>query len=377
MRIGIFVLATGRNAGGPETYEVELIRALARIDHQNEYVVYCTSQDAVHAIGATAGNVSYRVLKPASRLFSVAFTLPALLRKDGIHFFHCTYAPPPWPTRPFLFTVHCVSNFSHPEYYPKFIRWRLNALCNIGLRRAQSILCVSDFVQTYLHDVLKVDSGRMSRIYNGVGREFRPVPQEEARCVLRERLGIDYPYLLYVGKLQARKNLIRIIRAYRQYRQESRSEAKLILAGKRVQTSEGIAETIRELALEGDVIRLGYVPQPSADPESPLPHLYNAANMFVFPSLYEGFGIPVLEAMACGTPVITSSVTSLPEIAGGAAEIVDPDSVEDIASAMVRIDCCSSLRQSLIQRGLERSKEFSWERCARATLAAYAQMAHS
>jgi glycosyltransferase involved in cell wall biosynthesis len=377
MRIGIFVLATGRSAGGPETYEVELIRALARIDRSNEYVIYCTAQSGVDAIGVNAENVAYRVLRPNSRILSVAFTLPALLRKDGIDFFHCTYAPPPWPTRPFVFTVHCLSNFTRPEFYPNAIRWRLNALHRIGLRQARSILCVSEFVQSYLRDVLKVDTGRMTRVYNGVGREFHVAPHEEARESLRQRLGIDYPYLLYVGKLQARKNLIRAIRAYAQYRQEAKSDAKLILAGKRVETAEGIDETIRELGLEREVIRLGYVAPPSADPTSPLPCLYRAARMFVFPSLYEGFGIPVIEAMACGTPVITSNVTSLPEVAGDAAEIVDPNSVEEIAAAMVRIERSASVRETLIRKGLERAKEFTWERCAQATLAAYARMAES
>jgi glycosyltransferase involved in cell wall biosynthesis len=376
MRIGILVLATGRNAGGPETYEVELIRALARIDRQNEYVVYCTHQQGVDTIRVAAENVTCRVLKPASRWLSLAITLPALLKRDGIDFLHCTYAPPPWPTRPIVFTMHCVSNFRHPEYYPGTIRWRLNALQHIGLKRARSILCVSDFVQAYLHDELKVEHDRMTRIYNGVGSEFRAIPPREARDYLLEHLGIDYPYLLYVGKLQARKNLIRVIRAFSEFRNATRSKAKLVLVGKRVQTSEGIDETIHELGLASEVVFLGYVPQPSVDPESPLCYLYSGAEMFVFPSLYEGFGIPVIEAMKCGTPVITSSVTSLPEVAGDAAEIVDPESVEQIAAAMERVQK-PVVRETLVRRGLARAREFTWERCAHDTLAAYAHMTGS
>jgi glycosyltransferase involved in cell wall biosynthesis len=362
-------LATRRSAGGPETYELELIRALSRIDRRNEYFIYCTSRKGVAAFGAE--NFTYRVLKPASRWLSIAFTLPALLKRDGIDLLHCTYAPPPFPNRPFVFTMHCVSNFRHPEFYPSIIRWRLNSLQRIGLRRAKWILCVSDFVKSYLREELNVDENRMTTVYNGVGREFAPAAPEICRGILRERLSIDYPYVLYVGKLQARKNLVRVIRAYAQYRRETKSEARLVLAGKRVQTSEGIDETIRELSLENDVVQIGYVPQPSTDPCSALPYLYSGARMFVFPSLYEGFGIPVVEAMASGTPVITSSTTSLPEVAGNAAEMVDPNSTEEIAAAMARIDQCPSIRERLIRRGLERAGEFTWERCAAATLNAY------
>jgi glycosyltransferase involved in cell wall biosynthesis len=371
MRVGIFILATGRSAGGPETYEVELIRNLARIDQTNEYFVYCTSQQAVDAIGVTAENVVYRVLRGFSRSISVAIALPSALKRDRIDFFHCTYAPPPWSSRPFLFTMHCVSNFTRPEFYPLMIRFRLNALQTIGIHKAASIVCVSDFVGSYLRDVFKVEPGRLSRIYNGVSPVFTPIAQEKTRQILAERAGIDGPYLLFVGKLQARKNVIRIIRAYSRFRQETGSDAKLVLAGKKVETSEGIDEAVRELGLESDVVQLGYVQPPSASGDSLLPYLYGGARMFVFPSLYEGFGIPVIEAMASGCPVITSTVTSLPEVAGGAAEMVDPLSIDAIASAMTRIEQCSGIREDLIHRGFARARHFTWENCARATREAY------
>jgi glycosyltransferase involved in cell wall biosynthesis len=377
MRIGIFVLAAGRKAGGPETYEVELIRHLARIDRTNEYFVYCTSRDAATVMRSAGDNFTCRVLNRFSRLVGVAISLPSLLKADGIDFFHCTYAPPPWPNRPFLFTMHCVSNFTHPEFYPKTIIIRLNLLQNIGIRRAKSILCVSDFVQTYLRDVVKVTSDRLTRIYNGVAPEFKPIDKDSVQGMLSERLGIDYPYILFVGKLQARKNIVRLIQAYAQFRRETGSEAKLVLAGKKVETSEGIDEAIHELKLENHVIQLGYVPSPTTNSNSLLPYLYNAARMFVFPSLYEGFGIPVIEAMACGTPVITSSVTSLPEVAGGAAEMVDPMSIDEIAAAMARVEQRTGLREGLIQRGFDRAQDFTWERCAKDTLEQYSRFNRS
>jgi glycosyltransferase involved in cell wall biosynthesis len=374
MRIGIFVLAAGRTAGGPETYEVQLIRALAGIDSVNSYFIYCTSRDAAEAIGPLPDNFTYRVLRPAARSVSVALTLPRWMARDGVDFFHATYAPPPLPNKPFLFTLHCASNLARPDFYPTLIRWRLNALQRIGLRRAAAILCVSDFVSEHVRQHHGVAHERLSTVYNGVAPEFAPQPSNEARARILERFGIDAPYVLYVGKLQARKNVIGLIRAFARYRTLTGSAVKLVLVGKRVETSEGISEARDELGLAREVIELGYVSPPSADPLSPLPHLYAAARMTVFPSFYEGFGIPVVEAMACACPVVASNVTSIPEIAGDAAMLVDPNSVEEIAAAMARIDGDPELRRELIARGFRRAGMFTWDNCARQTLAAYQRL---
>jgi glycosyltransferase involved in cell wall biosynthesis len=375
MRIGIFVLAAGRGAGGPETYEVELVRALAGIDKVNEYFVYCTSPEAVAAIGVKQENFICRQLTPSLRAISVAATLPRWMSADGLDFFHSTYAAPPFPNKRFLFTMHCASNFAHPEYYPTFIRWRLNALQKVALRRAGAILCVSNFVAEYLRDVLRVPADRLSTVYNGAGAGFLPVPVHDARRKVLEQLGIDFPYLFYAGKLQARKNVIGLIHAYARFRKETGSQAKLVLAGKKVETSEGIDEAIELLGLQSEVVQLGYVAPPSIDAGSPLPFLYSAARMTVIPSFYEGFGIPVVEAMACGCPVIASNVTSLPEVAGDAALLVDPNSTEAIAEAMARLDGDRQLRYQLIERGLARASLFTWENCARQTLDAYQKFA--
>jgi glycosyltransferase involved in cell wall biosynthesis len=367
-------LAAGRKAGGPETYEVQLVRALAAAGAQEDFFIYCTSPGAAEAIGPLPENFRVRLLRPALRPISVSLTLPRWMAIDGVDLFHATYAAPPFPIRPFVFTMHCVSNFAHPEYYPTFIRWRLNALQRVALRRAASILCVSDFVAAYLRDALGVPGERLSTVYNGVGPEFTPVAPELARRRIALRFGIHYPYLFYAGKLQARKNIVRLIQAYAFFRKLTGSPAKLVLAGRRVQTSEGIDETIARLGLAEQVVELGYIAPPSADPDSLLPSLYSAARMTMFVSLYEGFGIPVIEAMACGSPVIASSATSLPEVAGGAALLVNPESVEDIGRAMAWLDRDEDLRARLIQQGISRAGRFTWEQCARQTLEAYRRL---
>jgi glycosyltransferase involved in cell wall biosynthesis len=364
VKVGIFILATGRKAGGPETYEVELIRGLARIDTQTEYFIYCTSVDAEKAIGVHQPNITYRVLRPAARAISVAITLPRWMASDGLDFFHSTYAPPPLPNKPFLFTMHCASNFEHPEFYPTFIRWRLNGLQRVALRRAGFFLCVSNFVARYLREKIHLPAERLAITYHGVGAEYSLACRRDAWRMVAQ-LGIHDPFLLHVGKVQARKNIVGLIHAYARFSKETRSQAKLVLAGKKVETSEGVDEAIMALGLQKAVVQLGYVSQ------SLLPYLYGAAEMLVFPSFYEGFGIPLLEAMACGCPVVASNVTSLPEAAGDAALLVDPNSTEQIAAAMAEIDGNPQKRNELIERGLKRAPLFTWENCARETLEAY------
>ncbi len=369
MRIGIFVLMAGREAGGPETYEVELIRALARIDRRNEYIVYCTTPAAVDAIDVVQDNVTYRVLRPAVRAVSVSLTLPWRTIADGIDALHATFTPPPVFTRPLVFTMHCFSNFARPDFYSPLVAWRLNQLMKIGLKRAAQVLCVSGSVRDEVRRAFGVPDDRLSVVHNGVGAHFVRTPADEARRTVRDRFGIDYPYVLFVGKLQARKNVRRLVEAFAIYRRETGSPARLLLAGKANQTGDGLDDVIARLGLRDHVVQAGYFRQ--AD----LPLLYSAARQFAFPSLFEGFGIPVIEAMACGTPVVTSTVTSLPEVAGDAAVLVDPTSVEAIAEGMVRIERSPALRDDLIARGLARARHFTWAQCARATLDAYERLA--
>jgi glycosyltransferase involved in cell wall biosynthesis len=368
MRIGVLVLMAGRAAGGPETYEVEMLRSLARIDRANEYVVYCTGEEAPRAIGVRQENVRYHILQPSSRAVSVSVTLPVRLLRDGIDFLHSTFTPPPVAVRPELLTMHCLSSFVHPEFYSPAIAWRLNALLRMGVRRAEYVLCVSQTTADDVHQWFNVPHERLVVTYNGVGGEFRPVPADEARRRVRNDLNVEGPYALFVGKLEPRKNIMRLLEAFARFRRETRSDTKLLLAGNRTAVTPAIGAQITRLGLEQAVIQPGYVPS------ALLASLYSAARMFLLPSLWEGFGIPVVEAMACGTPVLTSNVSCLPEIAADAAVVVDPHSTESIAEGIGRLDSSEELRQMLVARGLDRAPLFTWERSAAQTLGAYERM---
>jgi glycosyltransferase involved in cell wall biosynthesis len=365
MRVGVFVVMAGRNSGGPETYEHNLVKSLASLDRHNEYHIFCLSRSAADSFQLVQENVTYRILWPQSRWISFSLSLPLALLSSQVDLLHATFTPPPFSPKNYVFTHHCFSTFAHPEFYDPIILRRLNGLIIRGLKKARLILCVSENVRDLTAEKFKISPERLFVVYNGVGENFHPVALDHVHSVLKNTYGIYHPYILYVGELVARKNIIRILEAFNHFRHEVRSDTKLVLAGTRTWPSEGIDETIERLKLKDHVIELGYVNNQD------LPVLYSGAEMFVFPSLWEGFGIPVIEAMACSTPVLTSNNSALPEVAGGAAVLIDPYSVEDIASGMYKLFSDATLRQSLRAKGLERAKFFTWRRTAQQTLEAY------
>ncbi|HIJ95414.1 MAG TPA: glycosyltransferase family 4 protein [Desulfuromonadales bacterium] len=365
MKIGIFVVMAGTNAGGPEVYEVNLIRNLALIDHENEYHVFCLSEAARNSIGVIKENFIFHVLKPANRWISIPVSLPIGLARTGVDFFHATFTPPPLASKEYLFTHHCFSTFSHPEFYDSGTLLRLNRLIMTGLRKSSVCICVSNFVMQKTLEAFEFSKDRFQVVYNGISNCFRPIDASVRKRVLKERYNIDFPYFLYIGKLDPRKNIARIVEAFSIFKQETGSDWKLLLIGKRTRLMDDLGTLICQSGLDGHVIQPGYIANED------LPVLYGEARGFIFPSICEGFGIPVIEAMACGTPVITSNGSSLPEITADAALLVDPYDVNAIAHAMQKLYDDESLVEKLHVRGLQRAKYFSWEKTAIQTLAAY------
>ena len=182
------------------------------------------------------------------------------------------------------------------------------------------------------------------------------------------KYSITGSFILFVGNISPRKNILALLQAFNKLKKRG-IKHKLVIAGKKDQRYEQVLKTLNELNLGGEVIFTGYVP------EEDLPKLYNAADLFVYPSLYEGFGLPILEAMACGTPVVASNVSSLPEVAGDAGLLVNPQDVDALTNAMYKVLTDDKLKESLIDKGLERAKFFSWEKTARETLEVYKEVA--
>lgn len=365
LKVGIFMVMTGRQAGGPETYERSLVHSLARVDEHTQLQTYCLSPGAPALLPAVGERLRHHVLQPSWRVFSTSVSLPWRMLRDGIDLLHAPFTPPPFSSKPYVFTHHCFSNFNHPEFYDPRILMRLNALIKRGLRSARHVICVSQCTLDYTADLFKLDRSRMSVVHNGVGHEFQPIDRAQAQAAMALRHGLTQPYYLFVGKLEARKNVARILEGFDNFRRECSDPVQLVLAGRRTDLTEGLDEIIEQRGLASQVVEIGYVP------DADLPALYRAAHAFVFPTLWEGFGLPVIEAMACGTPVITSNLSSLPEVAGDAALMVDPYRSEDIAQAMLRLWREPSLHQDLAARGLINAARFSWERTARETSAVY------
>ena len=271
------------------------------------------------------------------------------------------FLPPSMPCQGAV-AIHDMSFRAHPEYFPRTIAWYMRWLTGWAVRRAQRALTGSEFSRQELFRFYSVDEKKVVSIPYGVGSDFRPVTDETGGGAEQSTLshyGITGPYILALGNIHPRKNLTRLLDAYLRLRQKRRSVPAMVWVGlERWDSGELIGR-----ARSAGVILTGFVAQED------LPALYRQAVMLVYPSLYEGFGLPVLEAMACGTPVVTSNTTSLPEVAGDAALTVDPTHVEEITQAMARLLDDAFLRERLQQAGLERSKTFTWTRTAEHLLA--------
>ena len=233
------------------------------------------------------------------------------------------------------------------------------------LAEAQRIIADSQATRGDLIALAGADPARIRVVYPGCDARFRPLDRAAARATVAQRFALHEPYVLHVGTLEPRKNLITLLRAFAALRDTTAAGHRLVLVGQRGWLYKPIFAAIDALGLSGHMCII------ETAQDEDLPALYAAADLFVYPSLYEGFGLPVLEAMACGTPVVTSNRSALPEVAGDAALLVDPADDRALAESMARALADAALRNSMAERGLARARTFSWRRCARETLAVY------
>jgi glycosyltransferase involved in cell wall biosynthesis len=268
---------------------------------------------------------------------------------------------------PTVVTVHDVMPIRLAHLYRPWYRWYAGAVMPRFARRARIVIADSRTAKEEIVQWLGVEPERIAVVPLGVDPAFRPTaPGDPAADAVRERYQLPASYILAVGSVEPRKNLTRLLEAVRLLRSRPGTrDVTLVHAGPEGWRPEEVPAAVHSLALAGAARFLGYVP--AAD----LCALYGLARVFVYPSLWEGFGLPVLEAMACGCPVVTSGVASIPEVAGDAARFVDPHSVEDMAEAIAAVWAGGEARDALVRRGYERARAFTWERAARATLEAY------
>jgi glycosyltransferase involved in cell wall biosynthesis len=261
-------------------------------------------------------------------------------------------------------SVHDISFRRYPSFFSPRDRLLFATLLPLTLLRAKAVLTLSNHAKAELVDAYPGLMGRVHVTPLAPSPIFRPIDDSLLSKAVRLRYGLKQDFIMAVGNLQPRKNLIRLIRAFASIR-DSLDQCKLVIVGKAQWRASRILALVQSLGLTEDVRFTGYVPIQD------LLVLYNMARAFVYPSLYEGFGLPILEAMACGTPVISSNVSSLPEVAGDAAVLVDPYREDDIARAIQQVVADAFLAESLSTMGLQHVRQFSWERTAHETMGVY------
>lgn len=261
-------------------------------------------------------------------------------------------------------TIHDVFPFVTPQTSTALEKLVYCLWLPLALRQADAIITISQHSKKDIIRYLPFTKEKIIVIPNGKNPAYQPLPVEHVQPVL-EKLTIPTPYILYVGSLEPRKNLLRLLQAYACLRQEVTPWHLVIVGAKNFWKNAPVVETVENLGLKPWVHFTGFVE------EEDLPALYNGADLFVFPSLYEGFGLPPLEAMACGTPVVTSNTSSLPEVVGDAAIMVDPYDVDAISEAMARVLSDPALAEDLRQRGLLQAEQFSWQKMAEETIEVY------
>jgi glycosyltransferase involved in cell wall biosynthesis len=342
----------GRRRTGDETYIRGLLNAWEEIRPGNLELHVVTT--AAYT-GPKSGAFRWHEIPKSNFFVRNFFSIPRLLPEIGVELYHANYWTRYWDSFPKVVTIHDVAFSAYPEGFKKHEVILFDALSKRAAQRAKHILTVSEFSKSEIHKHLKVPLDKITVTYNGLDPCFRPAVKKETAA----------PYILYVGNLHPRKNLVRLVEAFVQLKREYKTELTLKVVGQKAWLYGDIFESVRKGGLQSSVEFTGYVSQEE------LVKTYQNAMVMVYPSLYEGFGLPVVEAMGCGVPVVTSNSTSLAEIAGDAAELVDVQSPESICQGMWRVISSETHRQGLRQKGLARAQRFQWETAARKTLEVY------
>ncbi len=362
LTIGIDFTSAVRERAGIGRYARELIRALARLDHANRYILFVPRNahddllvhDWPSNFSIVRAPLSERYLAALWHRARVPLPVEALIGSVDI-FYSPDFLLPPTRARRTLVTVHDLSYVRVPECFPDPLKTYLNRAVPHAVERADLILADAVSTARDLEEVYRIAPEKIRVLYSGVNPRFCADVSEREQARVREKYHLHGPYLLSVSTIQPRKNYTRLIQAFSNL---SISDHQLVIVGSRGWMFDEIFRTVERLNLQERVT----FPEFVADND--LPALYTMAALFVYPSLYEGFGLPVAEAMACGAPVVCSSASSIPEVAGDAALYFDPRNVDAMTNAMAQALADEPLREDLRTKGFLQVKQFSWEQAA-------------
>jgi glycosyltransferase involved in cell wall biosynthesis len=364
MKVGIDAHTLGSRSSGNESYCLQLLQGLAKVDSGSDrYIIYFTRAHGLPKI-STAEHFTFKQIRPVNPFVRIPFSFPIEFQRENLDVFHAQYILPPFCKCKSVVSMHDIIFERFPEFFPRLETFRSKLLMRWSAKRADHVITLSEYSKAEIVNTYHIDPEKISVIYEAPRAEFQPLNKEKCQEQIAKKHDVRSPFILYVGRLQARKNVLRIVEAYATLAAKGVSE-KLVIVGKQDWRAEEVTARVAQLNLSGKVIFTGYVEG------GDLPIFYNAAELFVFPSICEGFGIPVLEAMACGVPVVTSYGSSLQEVAGGAAILVHPESVDSIAEALDQVLSNEGLKQVLRERGLKRASEFSGASKAAQTKSVY------
>jgi glycosyltransferase involved in cell wall biosynthesis len=357
-------------------YALRTVQSLLRIDQQNEYHLFLVEDHEQ----IEAPNLKKLLIPGFDKIVRNRWwenvLLPSYLRKEAVDlFFSPAYALPILPRRQrfipwfgplqtkIVVTIHDVIGLVLPETFTWKMKLWLRVFAHNAARAADQIIAISETTKNDFVRYTGCPPEHVSVVYNALDEHFKPLQNEQERQRVRRKYSLPHSFILYVGTIEPRKNLPLLVHAYNLLPKSLRQQYALVIAGGLGWKTGRIVDAIRSNNAEERILLTGYVE------DDDLPTLYNLASLFVYPSLYEGFGYPVLEAMACGIPVITSNRSSLPEVAGDAAVLVNPFDARQIAREMERALLDMQWREELQRRGFARAAQFNWKRNAEETLA--------
>jgi glycosyltransferase involved in cell wall biosynthesis len=385
MTIGIDCSAVAGERSGLGQYAFNLVHALSEIDTANRYLLYILFPVTNYLLHRELVKVdlpdkaNFRIF---FRKIPVPYQLMRYLRVPGfsakadefmlgnlpadiVH--STTFSVPRFRNRKkrLVVTIYDLTVLTHPEYHQKLnIRHCLEGIKD-AVRYADRIIAISDHTKQDLMDHFRVPSDMIEVTPLAAGRNYRPVTDSRILDAARKKYGLPPRYVLFLGSLEPRKNVDALVQAYARLPEKLREEFSLVVAGARGWLNSEVHKAVEDLKIGSRVHFTGYVA------EEDMSAVYSMSTVFVYPSFYEGFGLPVLEAMSCGAPVITSNTSSMPEVAGDAARLVSPKDIDEIAGALESVLEDEETRDRMRTRGLKRASGFSWEKCARQTLDIY------
>ncbi|HNS51265.1 MAG TPA: glycosyltransferase family 1 protein [Anaerolineae bacterium] len=355
-------LAASYRSAGISWYAQNLLRELPAIDPHIRYTVFLNEKRYQGAPGLHLRHTHLPAHQPLVRIFWEQCVQPWALVREGADLLHAlALVGPVAGTRPMVLTIHDLSFLHYPQNFHAGKRLYLRLFTKWSVQRAQRVIAISESTRRDILDRYGVPEGKVDRIYYGVDPIFRPLPSDRV-VEFRARQRLPDRFLLFVGTLEPRKNVTRLIEAYALL---PKGRPPLYIVGGKGWLYDEVFARVEALHLDRAVHFAGHVPGQE------LPWWYNAAELLVYPSLYEGFGLPPLEAMACGTPVITSGVSSLPEVVGSAGITIDPTDAGALTAAMVRVLAEEEMRRAMKAAGLEQARAFSWQRAAGETVTSY------